>query len=124
MDFYFDQIQMGDASSPVGDIESPCAGKLVSFYFTIASTRPLVSSAYSPGEILKCSAPLPAASAWPGGTPWQFSFLTDSKWRAISTPDVHQLRLRCYRDGGTGAEIQLNSISTADYTDRIGFEIG
>jgi hypothetical protein len=123
-DFHFDQVQLGEASSALGDIDATCAGKLVSFYFTIDSSRPLVSSAYDPGEILKCSATLPAASAWPGGTPWQFSFLTDSKWRALSTPATHELRSRCYRTGGTGAEIQLNQINTADYTNRIGLEIG
>jgi hypothetical protein len=83
-----------------------------------------VSSAYDQGEIIKCSAPLPAAGAWPGGTPWQFSFLADSKWRALLTPATHELRLRCYLAAGTGTEIQLNQINTADYTNRIGLEIG
>jgi hypothetical protein len=123
-DFHFDQIQLGEASSALGDIEATCAGKLVSFYFTIDSSRPLVSNAYNQGEIVKCSATLPSASAWPGGTPWQFSFLTDSKWRALSSPATHELRSRCYRNNGAGAEIQLNQINTADYTNRIGLEIG
>ena len=111
-DFNFDQVQLGEASSALGDIDATCAGKLVSFYFTIDSSRPLVSTAYNQGEIIKCSATLPAASAWPGGTPWQFSFLTDSKWRALSSPATHELRSRCYRTGGTGPEIQLNQIQS------------
>ena len=115
---------MGDASSTLGDIEASCASKPVSFYLTIATGRPLISSAYTAGEILKCSATMPAANQWPGGSPWQFSFLTSSKWLALSSPASHELRLRCYRAGGTGAEIQLNSVNTADYTNRIGFEIG
>ncbi|CAB4549519.1 MAG: hypothetical protein F2602_04750 [Actinobacteria bacterium] len=123
-DFHFDQIQMGEASSTVGDIEATCAGKPVSFYLTIATGRSLISTAYTAGEILKCSATLPAANQWPGGSPWQFSFLSSSKWLALSTPASHQLRLRCYRAGGTGAELELNSVNTADYTNRIGFEIG
>lgn len=122
-DFHFDQIQIGEASSSLGDIETPCAGRLVSFYFTIANTRPLISSAYNQGEVLKCSARLPAASAWPGGSPWQFSFLSDSNWQTLPTPATHQLRLICKRSNGTGSEIQLSSINTADYTNRIGFEI-
>lgn len=122
--FLFDQIQLGEASSALGDIDATCAERVVSFYFTIATGRPLVSTAYNQTEIIKCSATLPAASAWPGSTPWQFSFLTDSKWRALSSPATHELRLRCYRNNGAGAEIQLNQINTADYTNRIGLEIG
>jgi hypothetical protein len=123
-DFHFNQIQMGDATSSLGDIEATCAGKPVSFYLTIATGRPLVSNAYNAGEILKCTATLPAANQWPGGSPWQFSFLSSANWLALSTPASHELRLRCYRGGGTGAELELNSINTADYTNRIGFEIG
>ena len=122
--FHFDQVQLGEASSALGDIEARCAERIVSFFFTIATSRPLVSSLYNAGEVIKCTATLPAASAWPGGTPWQFSFLTDSKWRALSSPATHELRSRCYRNNGAGAEIQLNQINTADYTNRIGLEIG
>jgi len=108
-DFVFNQFTLGDPTQTDGDLKNTCAAKTVSIYFKIGTgTLKNTSGHYASNDIIKCSKVLPAAAGWPTGSP-QFTF---------SSAD-----LACTNQS-TNVTVAFNEISTADYTDRIGFEIG
>ena len=111
-DFVFKTFTIGNPSITDGDIKPTCELKDVAFYFKIkASGLANTSGTYIANDIVKCTYTLPAAANWPTTNP-QFT-LTDStsgfSCATTRTPSVPVL---------------LSDLYTADYTDRIGFEIG
>lgn len=108
-DFVFNQFTLGNPSVTNGDLKDTCATKTVSIYLKIgAGILKNTSGHYSSNDIIKCSHVLPAAAGWPTGIP-QFTFGNSD--------------LTCVNQTTNGS-VSFNEISTADYTDRIGFEIG
>lgn len=110
-DFVFNKFRFGDPSVTNGDVKDTCAGKVVSIYFKIGTgTLKNTSGNYSNNEIIKCTYTLPAAAGWPA-TKWQF--------------DLGASSLTCTNTSRTPTiSVSYSEISTADYTDVIGFEIG
>jgi hypothetical protein len=113
-DFVFSSFTVGEAGTD-GNVSDACASvagttKYLKFYFkVVASNLKNTSGHYIANDIIKCTFPLPLASSWPGTTP-QFT-LTNSN-------------TTCATIRAPGTAVALNEINTADYTDRIGFEIG
>lgn len=108
-DFVFTAFNLGDPTVTDGDIHDTCAGKTVSIYLKIkASSLTNTSGHYLVNDIVKCTYTLPAAGAWVN-TKWQFT-MTNSNSNCATIAN--------------NTSVALNEISTADYTDKIGFEIG
>ena len=110
-DFVFDRFKFGDPTVTDGDVKDTCAGKTVSIYFKISSgTLKNTSGHYANGNIIKCSYVLPPSAGWPSSK-WQFNLSSGS--------------LTCVNTANSPAtSVSFSEISTADYTDTIGFEIG
>jgi hypothetical protein len=113
-DFVFSTFKVG-AYGTDGDIKSTCASTNaftthLNFYFKIASSGLVNTSGhYLANDIVKCSYELPTATSWSSTTP---QFTLDSS------------NTSCATIRSPGIPVALNEISTADYTDKIGFEIG
>lgn len=92
-----------------GDIKDGCANKTVGLYLKIISgTLSNNSGGYANGQIIKCTATLPSAAGWPTTTP-QFTFNSSA--------------LSCVNQS-TSTAVTFSNISTADHTEKFGFEIG
>ena len=109
-DFVFSQFKLGNTTVTDGDIKDTCAGKVVSLYFkiTTGTLKNGSSAGYTNNDIIKCTKTLQSAAGWPTGNP-QFTF---------ASSDLNCINQR------SNATVAFNQISTADYTDVIGFEIG
>ena len=109
-DFVFKAFTVGNPTVTGGDIKDTCATKTVAFYLKVKSSGLVnTSSNYSAGDVIKCSYTLPAAAGWPTTNP-QFTLDRNLINCALTTTPT--------------TYFPLNEIYTADYTDRIGFEIG
>ena len=110
-DFVFNKFKFGDPSVTDGDIKDTCATEAMNIYFKIGTgTLKNTSGNYSNNEIIKCSYTLPAAAGWPNAK-WQFELSAGN--------------LTCTNTSRTpNSAVSFSEISTADYTDVIGFEIG
>lgn len=108
-DFVFSGFTLGDLTTD-GDIESGCATKTVSIYMKI-KPAPIANTSghYLADDIVKCTYTLQGAAGWPTTNP-QFT-LTNAN-------------TACATIRAPGTAVALNEIRTADYTDKIGFEIG
>ncbi len=120
-DFTFSSFLVGDPSYLVpnsanvrGDIKDACINKSLSFYFKIkASGLAHTLGQYVANDVVKCTYALPTTTTgWPT-TKWQFT-LTDSNTTCATLATSSR----------AATPVNLNKISTADYTDKIGFEIG
>lgn len=113
-DFVFNSFTVGEYGTD-GDVSTACASiagttKYLKFYFKVSSgTLANTSGHYLAGNIIKCTYQLPLATSWPTSIP-QFTLTNaNTTCATIQTP---------------GTAVALNEIYTADYTDKIGFEIG
>ena len=104
-DFVFDTIT-------VNDLNTDCGGLTFKYYFEIKATGSLHNSTgeYANGATIECTFAIPASGTW--GTNPQFS---------IGSGNSTCTNLTAPRSPVT--TFLLNKISTADYTDAIGFEI-
>lgn len=109
-DFVFKTFTVGNSTITDGDIKNTCANKVMNFYMKI-KTGTLINSSghYIAGDIVKCTYTLPSAPGWPAGNP---QFTLDSG------------NTTCATTRAPGTAVALDEINTADYTDKIGFEIG
>jgi hypothetical protein len=111
-DFVFNSFTIGNPTITDGDIKSTCATKTIGIYLKIKSSGLVNTSGnYIANDIVKCSYTLPAAAGWPSGNP-QFTLNASTSGFACAT----------LRSPGTA--VAVSELYTADYTDRIGFEIG
>lgn len=111
-DFVFNSFTIGNPTVTDGDIKDTCATKTVGIYLKIkASGLVNTSGHYIANDVVKCSYTLPAAAGWPTGNP-QFTLNSSTAGFACAT----------LRSPGTA--VAVSELYTADYTDRIGFEIG
>ena len=109
-DFVFNSFTVGNPTITDGDIKDTCATKVMAFYMKIkASGLVNTSGNYLANDIVKCTYTLPGASGWPTTNP-QFT-LTNAN-------------TACSTIRAPLTAVALNEINTADYTDKIGFEIG
>ena len=110
VDFVFSGFTLGDLTVTDGDLKSGCAGKTVSIYLKIKSgTIANTSGNYLANDIVKCTYTLQSAASWPTSNP-QFT--------------LNNGNTSCATIRAPGTAVALNEIRTADYTDKIGFEIG
>lgn len=103
-DFVFDTIT-------VTQLNTGCASKTLSIYFKIKSSGTLKNSTgnYTLSDTVKCTYNIPVSSAWGTSPNPQLSIGSgNSTCATLATPLTTFL---------------LNKISTADYTNAIGFEI-
>ncbi|MBP7903088.1 MAG: collagen-like protein [Candidatus Planktophila sp.] len=108
-DFVFTGFTLGDLTTD-GDIESGCATKTVSIYVKIKSGTIANSSGhYLADDIVKCTYTLQSAANWPTTNPQFTMNSANTTCATIRTPLT---------------AVALNEIRTADYTDKIGLEIG
>jgi hypothetical protein len=111
-DFVFSSFTIGNPLVTDGDIKDTCASKTVAIYLKIkASGLVNTSGNYIANDIVKCSYTLPVAAGWPTGNP-QFTLNSSTAGFACAT----------IRSPSTA--VSVTELYTADYTDRIGFEIG
>jgi hypothetical protein len=108
-DFIFNAFTVGNPTVTNGDIHDTCAGKTVAFYLKIKATGLVSTTNYQANDVVKCWYTLPAAAGWPTGNP---QFVLDNSL------------ITCARNVSLTTHFSINDIYTADYTDRIGFEIG
>jgi hypothetical protein len=101
-DFVFDTIT-------VNDLNTACGSKTFKYYFEIKATGALHNSTgeYANGATIECTFAIPASGTW--GTSPQFSIGSGNS--------------TCTNLTAPAGTFLLNKISTADYTDAIGFEI-
>jgi hypothetical protein len=111
-DFVFNSFTSGNPTITDGDIKDTCASRTVAIYLKIkASGLVNTSGNYIANDIVKCSYTLPVAAGWPTGNP-QFTLNSSTSGFACAT----------IRSPSTA--VSVSELYTADYTDRIGFEIG
>jgi hypothetical protein len=128
-DFVFSQFTVGDTRVTDGDVDAACNNLTFSIYITITPTVAVSTTRmYQPGDLIVCSKVI-TASPWPTTNP-QFSF-TDQE-----TPGICKISSRTTVTSTfistnnltvpttVGSTLAIEEISTADYTDQIGFSIG
>ena len=120
-DFTFTSFLVGDPTFTVGnpvtargDIKDTCVGKSLSFYFKVkASGLAHTLNQYVANDVIKCTYALPTTTAgWPANK-WQFTLTNANTSCATLATSAH-----------VATTVNLDKISTADYTDKIVFEIG
>jgi hypothetical protein len=108
--FVFKTFTVGNPTITDGDIKNTCATKVMNFYLKIKTgTLANTSGHYIAGDVVKCTYTLPGAPGWPTSSP---QFILDSS------------NTTCATNRAPGTAVALDEINTADYTDKIGFEIG
>lgn len=106
--FFFSAFKLGDPTVTDGDIHDTCATKVIHIYLKMkASGLVTTNNGYGVSDTVKCTYTLPAAAGWPAAR-WQFT-LTNSNMTCATVANA--------------TPVTLNRINTADYTDKIGFEI-
>lgn len=132
--FVFSQFAIGDSRVTDGDVDAACDGLDMSIYITISNTLPKVrTNLYQPGDVIKCTKRFTIGqnglNAWPTSNP-QFIF-NDSATPNICTISSRASSVTTYYAGLSqtpatvlNSVINIEDISTADYTDRVGFSIG
>jgi hypothetical protein len=111
-DFVFNSFTIGNPTITDGDIKDTCATRTIAIYLKIkASGLVNTSGNYIANDIVKCSYTLPSAAGWPTSNP-QFTLNSSTSGFACAT----------IRSPST--PVLVSELYTADYTDRIGFEIG
>jgi hypothetical protein len=106
-DFVFDNVKISDVNKDCG---SGSTARDIAFYFKIGASALHNSSSpkYTNGDVLKCVSPVPSSG---GGTgTYQFTIANSD---AVCTNFTVPSR----------GNFSLNDIYTADFTNRIGFEI-
>ena len=129
VDFVFNQFTFGDSAVTDGDVDPACSGLPLAVYITIGnSVTKDYRRMYQPGDVITCSKVI-SNNPWPTSNP-QFIF-NDSL-----TPNICKITSRAssvtsYFAGRSetpatvlNSTLAIEDISTADYTDRIGFSIG
>lgn len=112
--FVFKAFTIGEYGV-VGDVSSSCGSqpgttRYFKLYFKVVdSNLENRSGHYQASDVIKCTYELPASTSWPTTTP-QFVLTNENT--------------SCATVRAPGTAVALNEINTADYTDRIGFEIG
>jgi hypothetical protein len=128
-EFVFDQFTFGDSAITDGDVDAACSGLPIAVYISISNTLTKdYTRKYQPGDVITCSK-VYSNNPWPTTNP-QFTF-SDSL-----TPNICKISSRAssvttyFANNAQTPVTVLNSalniedISTADYTDRVGFSIG
>ena len=133
-EFVFSEFRIGDSSVTDGDVDAACSGLDISVYITISSTYPkLRTNKYQPEDVIKCTKRYTVGqnglTAWPTTNP-QFVF-NDSVTPSICTISSRASSVNAYYTGRSetpvtvlNSTLNIEEISTADYTDRVGFSIG
>ena len=128
-DFVFSQFTVGDSRVTDGDVDAACNTLTFSIYITIAPTVAVSSTRmYQPGDLIVCSKVITSAP-WPTTNP-QFTF-TDQLTPGICKISSRTTATSTYITNNSvsvlttvGSTLAIEEISTADYTDQIGFSIG
>ena len=128
-DFVFEQFTFGDSNVTDGDVDAACSGLPMSAYITISNTLTKdYTRKYQPGDVIACTKTY-STNPWPTTNP-QFTFNDQL------TPNICKITSRVaavttYFAGRNetpvtvlNSTLNIEDISTADYTDRIGFSIG
>lgn len=107
--FVFSSIQLGDPTVTNGDINVSCAGKTISIYVKILPSGTLSNNTnYTYNDVIKCDYILQGSSGWPASK-WQFTMNGSTSCSLVNR---------------VAPTFRFDQINTADYTDKIGFEIG
>jgi len=128
-DFVFSQFTVGDSRVTDGDVDAACNTLTFSIYITIAPTVAVSTTRmYQPGDLIVCSKVI-TSSPWPTTNP-QFTF-TDQLTPGICKISSRTTATSTYITNNSlsvptavGSTLAIEEISTADYTDQIGFSIG
>ncbi len=128
-DFVFSLFSFGDSTITDGDVDPNCSGLPMSVYITISNTIAKdYQRKYQPGDVIVCTKTY-TTNPWPTTNP-QFTF-TDQLTPNICKITNRQASVTTYFAGRSETPVTVNNsviniedISTADYTDRVGFSIG
>lgn len=128
-DFVFSQFSFGDSAVTDGDVDAACSGLAMSVYITISnSVTKDYQRKYQPGDVIVCTKTY-STNPWPTSNP-QFTF-SDSLTPNICKISSRDSAVTSYFAGRGETPVRLvngivniEDISTADYTDRVGFSIG
>jgi len=128
-DFVFSQFSFGDSAVTDGDVDAACTGLPMSVYITISnSVTKDYQRKYQPGDVIVCTKTY-STSPWPTSNP-QFIF-SDSLTPNICKISSRDAAVTSYFAGRgetpvrvVNSTLNIEDISTADYTDRVGFSIG
>lgn len=128
-DFVFSEFTFGDSAITDGDVDAACSGLPISVYITISnSVTKDYQRKYQPGDVILCTKTY-TNNPWPTTNP-QFTF-SDSLTPNICKISSRQASVTSYFAGRgetpvrvVNGIVNIEDISTADYTDRVGFSIG
>ena len=128
-DFVFSEFSFGDSSITDGDVDPACSGLPISAYITISNTvTKNYQRKYQPGDVIVCTKTY-TTNPWPTTNP-QFTF-SDSLTPNICKISSRDAAVTSYFAGRgetpvrvVNGIVNIEDISTADYTDRVGFSIG
>ena len=128
-DFVFSEFSFGDSAITDGDVDAACSGLPISAYITISNTvSKNYQRKYQPGDVIVCTKTY-TTNPWPTTNP-QFTF-SDSLTPNICKISSRDAAVTSYFAGRgetpvrvVNGIVNIEDISTADYTDRVGFSIG
>lgn len=128
-DFVFSEFSFGDSAITDGDVDAACSGLPISAYITISNTVTKdYQRKYQPGDVIVCTKTY-TTNPWPTTNP-QFTF-SDSLTPNICKISSRDAAVTSYFAGRgetpvrvVNGIVNIEDISTADYTDRVGFSIG
>ena len=128
-DFVFSEFSFGDSSITDGDVDAACSGLPISVYITVSNTvTKNYQRKYQPGDVILCTKTY-TTNPWPTTNP-QFTF-SDSLTPNICKISSREAAVTSYFAGRgetpvrvVNGIVNIEDISTADYTDRVGFSIG
>ena len=128
-DFVFSEFSFGDSAITDGDVDAACSGLPISAYITISNAVTKdYQRKYQPGDVIVCTKTY-TTNPWPTTNP-QFTF-SDSLTPSICKISSRDAAVTSYFAGRgetpvrvVNGIVNIEDISTADYTDRVGFSIG
>ena len=128
-DFVFNQFTFGDSTITDGDVDAACSGLPFAVYISIANTVTKdYHRMYQPGDVITCTK-IFSTTPWPTSNP-QFT-INDTLTPNICKITTRAASVTSYFAGRNetpatvlNSTLAIEDISTADYTDRVGFSIG